>query len=46
VSEEKLTELYRVHVEERVGGDCEELSVVGERLAQELAATPATVAAQ
>ncbi|MFV0132311.1 LeuA family protein [Streptomyces sp. HMX87] len=37
VSEEKLTELYRSHVEERVGGDCEELSVVRERLARELA---------
>ncbi|KOV67886.1 LeuA family protein [Streptomyces sp. MMG1121] len=39
VSDAELTELYRVHVAERVGGDCEELSVVKERLAREFAVT-------
>lgn len=43
VTEERLTELYRTHVEERAGGDCEELSVVRARLARELAETPTTV---
>ncbi|MFD5076495.1 LeuA family protein [Streptomyces sp. NPDC058371] len=40
VDEDRLTELYRDHVAERVGGDCDELSVVKERLARELGAVP------
>ncbi|WP_443075859.1 LeuA family protein [Streptomyces sp. TRM 70351] len=37
VDEERLSELYRVHVAERTGGDCEDLSVLEKRLAVELA---------
>lgn len=40
VDEDRLTELYREHVAERAGGDCEELSVVKDRLARELGAVP------
>lgn len=39
VDEERLSELYRVHVAERVGGDCEDLDSLQERLAQELTGT-------
>lgn len=37
VGEQELAELYRVHVSERVDGDCEDLQVVKQRLARELA---------
>ncbi|MFF7727253.1 LeuA family protein [Streptomyces sp. NPDC008001] len=33
-TEEELAELYRVHIAERVGGDCEDLEVLQERLAK------------
>ncbi|MGW2562110.1 LeuA family protein [Streptomyces sp. NPDC001514] len=36
VSDEELTELYRVHIAEREGGDCEDISVLKYRLAEEL----------
>ncbi|MGW2475139.1 LeuA family protein [Streptomyces sp. NPDC001665] len=42
VDGDRLTELYQEHVAGREGGDCEELSVVKDRLARELgAAVPA-----
>ncbi|MDT0260430.1 LeuA family protein [Jatrophihabitans lederbergiae] len=34
--EEQLAELYRIHIAERVDGDCEDMSVVQARLAAEL----------
>ncbi|GHG60061.1 hypothetical protein GCM10018779_27040 [Streptomyces griseocarneus] len=36
VSDAELDELYRVHIAERTGGDCEDLEVLKERLAREL----------
>jgi 2-isopropylmalate synthase len=36
VDEAQLDELYRVHIAERVGGDCEDISVVAARLATTL----------
>ncbi|MEU2623236.1 pyruvate carboxyltransferase [Streptomyces sp. NPDC007157] len=36
VSEEELAGLYRTHIAERTGGDCEDISVVKARLAREL----------
>ncbi|MFI9778753.1 LeuA family protein [Streptomyces sp. NPDC051956] len=36
VSAEELGELYRVHIAEREGGDCEDISVLKQRLAGEL----------
>ncbi|MDX3455869.1 pyruvate carboxyltransferase [Streptomyces sp. ME02-8801-2C] len=36
VGEDELDELYRVHIAERAQGDCEDLSVVRERLARDL----------
>ena len=36
VSEEDLAGLYRTHIAERTGGDCEDISVVKARLAREL----------
>ncbi|MFI1507859.1 LeuA family protein [Streptomyces sp. NPDC020597] len=36
VSEEDLAGLYRTHIAERIGGDCEDISVVKARLAREL----------
>ncbi|WP_354640883.1 LeuA family protein [Kitasatospora camelliae] len=36
VDDERLAELYRVHIAERAGGDCEDLEIVKERLAREL----------
>jgi len=36
VDDAQLTELYRIHVAERVDGDCEPLEIVRERLAKEL----------
>jgi 2-isopropylmalate synthase len=36
VDDEQLEELYRVHIEQRPGGDCEDLSTVRERLEREL----------
>lgn len=39
-TEEQLEELYRVHVIDRPGSDCEDLSVVRERLDKELASWP------
>ncbi|MEX2983083.1 LeuA family protein [Streptomyces sp. C36] len=38
VSDTELDELYRVHIAEREGGDCEDLEVLKERLARELGA--------
>jgi 2-isopropylmalate synthase len=38
VSEEELAGLYRAHIAERTGGDCEDISVVKARLARELTA--------
>jgi 2-isopropylmalate synthase len=38
--DKQLDELYRVHITERPGSDCEDLSVVRDRLAQELASWP------
>ncbi|WP_371478722.1 LeuA family protein [Kitasatospora sp. NBC_00315] len=44
VDDEQLGELYRVHIAERAGGDCEELDVVRDRLADQLRSqTPALV---
>jgi 2-isopropylmalate synthase len=40
VSDTELDELYRVHVIERPGSDCEDLAAVRERLAHELASRP------
>ncbi|MFE2187049.1 LeuA family protein [Streptomyces sp. NPDC059455] len=37
VDEERLAELYRVHIAERPGGDCENIAVVKERIAASLA---------
>lgn len=37
VDDAELEELYRVHIAERTGGDCEELDVIKARLARELA---------
>ncbi|WP_371493602.1 hypothetical protein OG871_01030 [Kitasatospora sp. NBC_00374] len=36
VDNERLAELYRVHIAERTGADCEDLAVVKARLAREL----------
>ncbi|MEU3524261.1 pyruvate carboxyltransferase [Streptomyces sp. NPDC038707] len=36
VTEDELEELYRVHVSERLDGDCEDLAVVRERVARDL----------
>ncbi|WP_441250133.1 LeuA family protein [Kitasatospora sp. McL0602] len=36
VDDVELAELYRVHIAERTGGDCEDLEVVKERLTREL----------
>ncbi|MDI3390697.1 pyruvate carboxyltransferase [Streptomyces sp. B-S-A8] len=33
VSDQELTELYRAHIAERAGGDCEDISVLKDRLA-------------
>ncbi|NBE54662.1 LeuA family protein [Streptomyces boluensis] len=43
VSDTELTELYRTHIAERAGGDCEDISVLKDRLAGQLlgAALPA-----
>ncbi|MFI9307853.1 LeuA family protein [Streptomyces triculaminicus] len=38
VSDTELDELYRVHIAEREGGDCEDLEVLKDRLARELGA--------
>lgn len=38
--EEQLEELYRTHITERPGGDCEDLAVVRDRLDRELASWP------
>lgn len=40
VDEAELSELYRIHVAERPGGDCEDISVLKARLAESLAAGP------
>lgn len=39
LAEERVDELYRVHITDRPGGDCEDMSVLKERLAEELFAT-------
>ncbi|GGZ04115.1 pyruvate carboxyltransferase [Streptomyces nitrosporeus] len=39
VDDERLHELYRVHIAERAGGDCEDLDIVKARLALELGRT-------
>ncbi|GLF98501.1 LeuA family protein [Streptomyces yaizuensis] len=44
VDDERLNDLYRVHIAERVGGDCEDLAIVRERLAEELGLVPAAAA--
>jgi 2-isopropylmalate synthase len=36
IDEDRLNELYRVHIAERVGGDAEDLEIVKDRLAEEL----------
>jgi 2-isopropylmalate synthase len=36
VDDERLAELYRVHIAERTGGDCEDLEVIKDRLSREL----------
>ena len=41
VDDEQLGELYRVHIAEREGGDCEDLETVKARLARELTRVPA-----
>lgn len=38
VDDEQLAELYRVHITERPGADCEDMSIVQQRLATELRA--------
>ncbi|MFH9075240.1 LeuA family protein [Streptomyces alboflavus] len=44
VTQEELAELYRVHIAERTGGDCEDLDVLKERLAKELGPRSAVAA--
>ncbi|WP_410674181.1 LeuA family protein [Amycolatopsis sp. cmx-4-68] len=46
VTDDKLNELYRVHISERVEGDCDDLSVIKARLAAELAPALSGSAAQ
>jgi 2-isopropylmalate synthase len=43
VDDDRLEELYRVHIAERVGGDCEDIEVVKQRLARELLSPPVGV---
>ncbi|OON75390.1 LeuA family protein [Streptomyces tsukubensis] len=45
VSDEELAELYRTHITERAGGDCEDISVLKDRLARELLERPLPAAA-
>ncbi|MEU2059710.1 pyruvate carboxyltransferase [Streptomyces sp. NPDC013455] len=45
VTDAELNELYRVHIAERTGGDCEDLAVVKARLAAELVPGSAVAAA-
>jgi 2-isopropylmalate synthase len=45
VTDAELENLYRRHVAERPGGDCEDLSVVQARIAAELSVAPASVGA-